>query len=74
MAEDPRSALIKAEIRPEELTEEDAVTLEGFFMADNDDEGNAVERSDSRIGPQMEANCYRNGEGGICIGTGAKMV
>ena len=33
MAEDPRSALIKAEFRPEELTEEDAVTLDGFFMA-----------------------------------------
>ena len=33
MAEDPRSALFKAEFRPDELTEEDAVTLDGFFAA-----------------------------------------
>ena len=32
MGEDPRSALFKAEFRPQDLTEDDAVTLDGFYM------------------------------------------
>ena len=34
MAEDPRSALFKAEFRPDELTAEDAVTLDSYYAAE----------------------------------------
>ena len=34
MAEDPRSALFKAEFRPDELTAEDAVTLDSYYTTE----------------------------------------